>query len=171
MQNSEKALRDVSNNTPADVADYLERIPEASAREFLQRLTPVEIASITAELETDKAGELLHEFDIEKLVTTLLLLPPNRIADILPSLPAPTRESLLTRFPADLTEAVQSLLRYPADSAGGIMDSRVIKVRSDETVSEALERLRAGQGQRSGDVTYIYVVDLSEKLIGVVSLR
>lgn len=97
MQNSEKALRDVSNNTPADVADYLERIPEASARQFLQRLTPVEIASITAELETEKAGELLHEFDFEKLVATLLLLPPNRIADILPSLPAPQKTALADR--------------------------------------------------------------------------
>jgi magnesium transporter len=51
------------------------------------------------------------------------------------------------------------------------MDNRVIKVRAQETVSEALESLRAGQWMRSGDITYIYVVDAGEKLMGVVSLR
>ena len=149
----------------------LERIPELSARELLLELSPPQIARIIAELEADKAASLLVDFDSEKLVATFALLPAHRIADLLPGLPVLKKDSILTHLPAELSSAVQSLLRYAPDSAGGTMDNRIIKVRSDETVSEALERLRAGHSQRSGDITYIYVVDSGERLIGVVSLR
>ena len=171
MQKTEIDGEDIVHKSPADSADLLERIPESSAQELLRELSPLEIARIVAELETDKAASLLVAFDIEKLIAILALLPPHRIADLLPGLPAPTKDSILTRLPADISAVIQSLLRYPPDSAGGIMDHRVINVRSDEMVSEALATLRAGYRQRSGDIAYIYVVDSAEKLIGVVSLR
>jgi magnesium transporter len=162
---------DIVHKSPADSADLLERIPESSARELLRELGPPQIARIIAELETGKAASLLVTLDIDKLIATLALLPAHQIADLIPGLPAPIRDSILTRLPADISAVIQSLLRYAPDSAGGIMDHRVIKVRSDETVSGALEKLRAGYRQRSGDITYIYVVDSGDKLIGVVSLR
>lgn len=171
MRNKQTELQEVEYISPADLADRLERLPEDSAREMLLELPSAEAAGIIAELEKEKAAELLHGFETEKLVVTLQHLSPNQIADLLPKLPARARETVLARFPADLAAAIQALLRYPPDTAGGIMDNRFITVRADETVSEALDRLRGGVGPRSGDVTYIYVVDSLQQLIGVVSLR
>jgi magnesium transporter len=171
MRNNQIEAREFKNISPADVADRLERLPEDSARELLLELPTAEAAGIVAELEKEKAAELLHGFDIGKLVATLQYLSPNQIADLLPELPASMRETVFAQFPADLVSAVQALLRYPPDSAGGIMDNRFIAVQADDTGSVALDRLRSGPGQRSGDVTYIYVVDSSQQLVGVVSLR
>jgi magnesium transporter len=51
------------------------------------------------------------------------------------------------------------------------MDNRFITVRADETVAQALNKLRQGTKLRSGDVSYIYVIDAERRLIGIVSLR
>ena len=171
MPNNETELEDVGNTSPVELADRLERLPEEDAREYLRHLPPHEIAALIPELEKEKAAELLRDFDVTKLIETQRLLAPNQIADLLPCLPVTTRDAILVKLPAELSGAVQALLRYPPDTAGGIMDNRFITVRSDESVAQALDKLRERTKLRSGDVSYIYVVDTERRLLGVVSLR
>jgi magnesium transporter len=171
MHENETDWQEIGNSSPADLADRMERLPEEAAREVLIRRSPADIAAVISELETEKAADLIREFDGKKLSETLRLLSANQIADLLPFLPVATRETILGQLPADLAARVQALLRYAPDTAGGIMDNRFITVRADETAAEALNKLRDGAKLRSGDVSYIYVVDAEGRLIGVVSLR
>src|SRR6185503_844147 len=156
---------------PADLADRLERLPSDAAREILQRLPPAEGAVILAELDTDKAANLLEGFTGGEIVTWLRLLPPHTNADLLFALPLTRRKEVLAALSPDQSAAVAALLRHLPDSAGGIMDNRFIAVRADKTVEECLAGLRASSQQRTDDVLYIYVTDDAERLVGVVSLR
>jgi len=156
---------------PADLADRLERLPSDAAREILQRLPPAEGAVILAELDTDKAANLLEGFTGGEIVTWLRLLPPHTNADLLFALPLKRRKEVLAALSPDQSAAVAALLRHLPDSAGGIMDNRFIAVRADKTIEECLAGLRASSQQRTDDVLYIYVTDDAERLVGVVSLR
>jgi magnesium transporter len=72
-------------------------------------------------------------------------------------------------------ERVLSLLRYPEDTAGGIMTNDTVVLREDITVGEALARLRE-QLKRPDFINFIqmvFVVDdeARRRLRGVMSLR
>jgi magnesium transporter len=171
MPGNEAEWHDIETISPSDFADRLERLPGDTARELFLRLPPDNAAAVLGELEHEKAAELLQDTEAEQAAAIFELLSPNQIADLLPALPVTARETVLARLPAELSAAAQALLRYPPDCAGGIMDNRFIAVQVEDTVSQALNRLRSGAKQRTGDVTYIYAVDSSQKLAGVVSLR
>jgi len=156
---------------PADWADRLERLPTEDAREILNGLPAPKVAAILSELPSKEAARLLEEFPEDQIVAWLQMLPSHVAADLADSFPASRRKDLLAALPPDQSAAVMALLRYPSDSAGGIMDNRFIAMRADQTVEACLAELRASPRQRTDDVLYVYVTDDARRLVGVVSLR
>jgi magnesium transporter len=61
-------------------------------------------------------------------------------------------------------------LKYPADSAGGIMTTEVLTVPTDWSVGQTLEYIR-GVARVKETVYVVYLIDAEEHLSGVVSLR
>ncbi len=156
---------------PADWADRLERLPPEAARAMLNQLPAPKVAAILSEFPSKDAAPLLEQFPNDKIVAWFQLLPAPVAADLADGFPALRRKDLLAALSPDQAAAVMALLRYPSDSAGGIMDNRFIAVRVDQTVEECLAGLRARPEQRTDDVLYIYVTDDLQRLIGVISLR
>jgi magnesium transporter len=61
-------------------------------------------------------------------------------------------------------------LKYPTDSAGGIMTTEALTVPSDWSVAQTLEYIR-GVARVKETVYVVYLIDAEERLCGVVSLR
>src|SRR6185436_3781325 len=154
---------------PADWADRLERLSAEDAREILNGLPAPKVAAILSELPSKEAARLLEGFPDDQIVAWLELLPSHVAADLGDSFPAPRRKDLLAALPPDQSAAVMALLRYPSDSAGGIMDNRFLAMRADQTVEGCLAELRASPRQRIDDLLYVYVTDEAGRLAGVVS--
>ena len=66
---------------------------------------------------------------------------------------------------------VKGLLDYAEDEAGGLMNTRYSRLRTDMTVDEAISYLRRDARSREKTVYYVFVVDAQEHLHGVVSFR
>jgi magnesium transporter len=66
-------------------------------------------------------------------------------------------------------QEVRELLRYPPDTAGGIMSPDFVAVQEDMTVAQVLEVLRERVDAES--IFYVYVVDEQGVLKGVLNLR
>lgn len=165
-------LGDLIKLHPADLADQLQRLTPEEARDILPELPPALAAGALSELEHDPQRELLLAISPQKLSPLLALLPPNLVADLVPELPPGERRSVLDSMPLEQRRRVQSLLRYPPDTAGGIMSDRFIFLRDSMTVEEVRELLRAQvQDERSQDIAYLYVTDSEQRLLGIVSLR
>ncbi len=171
MKDDTNAFSEAPALHPADLADRLERLPRKAAQRVLRKLPPAEVAAILAELDPAKSARVLGGFMGREIASWLRLLPPHVIADLLLALPVARREEARAALSPDQSAAVTALLRYPPDSAGGIMDSRFIAVRADQTVAECLAGLRAGLERRTDDVLYIYVTDEAGRLVGVAPLR
>lgn len=78
------------------------------------------------------------------------------------------RERLFEALGAAEAEPLRTLLRYPDDTAGALMDPYVPTFPDDITVGEALRRAKAsGQGL----LYYLYVTDREQTLVGVATLR
>lgn len=153
---------------PSDLADVLAELDDA-----------VRVRAV-AELPTDVASRALAEMEAGEHPEQLLLavgpdyaadlveeLPSDDAADIVAELPPEEREAVLAEV-ADRSE-VDRLLRYPEDTAGGLMTTEVVAVRDDATLAEALEEVRR-QSEESDDLYQIYVVDNAGKLRGVVPI-
>jgi magnesium transporter len=157
---------------PADLADRLQRLSQEEAVALLQQLPTETAAAVLAEVEKEKLPDFLPVFPTPQLAEILQRLPSDEVVDLLQHLPATRRREALTALPPARAGEIKSLLRYPEDSAGGIMDDRFITVRDDMTIEQARELLRSrGQEERVEDVAYLYATDAEQRLVGIVSLR
>ena len=156
----------------ADLADQLQRLDADEARSLLRQLPADNVAAALAEVEEDRLPDFLDAFDTKQLSAILQRLAPERAADLIQHLPPIERREVVAHLPAEAAEHVRKLLRYPEDSAGGIMSNRFIALREDMTVEEVRELLRArAQEERTEDIAYLYVTNAEQKLVGIVSLR
>jgi Mg/Co/Ni transporter MgtE len=97
-------------------------------------------------------------------------MAPDDAADLLADLPDDRRQHFIDMMEKKDAAEMRELLSYPEHSAGGIMTTDYAWARLDDTAAEATERLRR-QADYVETVYYIYVVDRSERLRGVFSLR
>jgi magnesium transporter len=100
----------------------------------------------------------------------LELLAPDDAADILEDLPQEEAERLLNLMPASEAQPIRDLLRYGAETAGGLMTPEVLSLDQQQTVEEALAYLRRNSDHLEM-IYYLYIVDEEKRLVGVVSLR
>ena len=99
------------------------------------------------------------------------LLPPDDAADLVQEAEEDEREALLALLDEQTRREVLALLAYAEDDAGGLMNPRYARVRADVSVDEAISYLRRQARERAENVYYVYVIDVDQKLVGVVSLR
>jgi magnesium transporter len=155
---------------PADIAELVHELsPEERAAVFdaleddlaadtFEELHPSYQASLMLDLPDEKASEILNE------------MSPDDAADLLADLPDDRRQHFIDMMEKGDAEDMRELLSYPEHSAGGIMTTDYAWARLDDSAAEATERLRE-QEPEAETVYYIYVVDRSEHLRGVFSLR
>ena len=156
----------------ADLADHLQRLEADAARALLRDLPAEKVAAALAEVDAQRLPEFLGAFDTPQIATTLTCVAPDEAVDFLQQLPPAVRRETLAALPSDFAISVRGLLRYPEDTAGGIMSSRFILLREEMTVEQARELLRArAQEERAEDIAYLYVADAQQRLVGIVSLR
>lgn len=146
----------LNSATNQEVLYYLKNLPSPTAREVLLRLRS-DVA--TEALETmDK--ELFRELfpDIDVYTGTILLSRLNQS----------TINQRLKLLPDKRAGEIQELMSYPPNSAGFLMDTRIITFHPEDTVGGVLRRLRTLTDQR---LAIIYLVDDLGKLLGKTPLE
>ncbi|HEV8720310.1 MAG TPA: magnesium transporter [Candidatus Binatia bacterium] len=99
------------------------------------------------------------------------LLAPDDAADLIQEVPVEERDNMLSLLDEATRREVKGLLDYAEDEAGGLMNTRYSRLRTDMTVDEAISYLRRDARSREKTVYYVFVVDSEEHLLGVVSFR
>jgi magnesium transporter len=157
---------------PADLADVL-AIADDDERIEIVKLLPPELSALAlSELPEDQhPGETLAALDPDEAAELVDVLPDDDAADLLGELERDAQQQILSRLEDDeQRQDVVDLLRYDPESAGGLMTSNVVSVRSDDTVGGALDQVRQ-QAAEVDDFSEVYVVDAAGKLLGVLGFR
>ena len=163
-------MDDQNAKHPADVADQLERLPVEEASQVLHQLPPARAAQVLSEVDPDRRKSLVAELTTGELTQVVKEMPHDQAADLLADVPDPQRAEILAEHPG--RSQVVQLLRYPEDSAGGIMSDRFITLDADQTIGEGLQKIRGlGDSETTQSITYLYVTDAQKRLVGVVPLR
>jgi magnesium transporter len=167
---------------PAELVEAASRLRPADVVESLNDLPASASARVIAELPLDMATALFDEpeFDAKAAVFEQLpepvkpqifeALSADQQADLMREMPQAAQRRLLPRLDAGTREALTLLLRYPTDTAGGIMTTEYASVPVDWTVEQALRHVGlVGPGKET--IYAIYVLDAERRLVHVISLR
>ena len=157
---------------PADIAAILDDLDSHTSKALLQGFTNEDLADTLEESSPEVQQAILSHLHPERAADVLEEMDPDEAADILADMDDQVSEQLLTLMEDEEAEEVRSLLGYPEDSSGGIMTTEFTWVPEHFTVGEALKFLRSSEDALEDEfMYYVYILDESQKLKGVVSLR
>ena len=166
----------VEQQRPADAADTLEDL-ETEAVEVLQQMEDQAAAEALAEMETPLAISVLDDLvqeDRGVYARTLLeRMAPDDAADLLQAISERDRENLLRHLAPESAARLRRLVSYPEDSAGGLMTTDFLSLRTNTSVGEAIEKVRdVVETERFPQgMQHLMVMDDDDHLAGVISLR
>jgi magnesium transporter len=168
MKPLEALLRMFVELHPEDAARAFEMVKSDDALQLLRGL-PVHVSvTLLERVNTVAAGRLLDRLETERICTLLSEMSPRSASVIVHQLQEERREEVLANIANDKSKSLRELAKYPADTAGAIMEPRVASLPIDLTVNEALNRIR----KTPRDVLhYLYVTQRDGKLIGVMNMR
>ena len=153
---------------PVAAADSLELLETADQVAIFGRQPVSAMLPVWGHLSPDIAGRLLAAVPRPVAVETMRKLDPGQLARILAPLEEDEREDLLSLVAERIAKEVRSLLQYPPDRAGAMMDTNVQLFRQSGTVADMRARLR--QNRRPGR-TGCFAVDSDNRLAGWVTMQ
>ena len=164
------------------IGSVVEGLPAPDVADLLNELTLQEAGAIVTMLPAPRAVEIFDQPTLHRRSTILEELDPDRAARILEGLAADERTAivrhmgdnarrrLLPKLSAEVRTEVETLLRYPPRSAGGIMTTEFVSLHPEMKVGEALKHIRAVAREKEA-IYACYVLDADSRLLGAVSLR
>ena len=166
-----QSLRDVMETLPApDLAAVFEDLP-VEKLPVLFRLCPKDLAAdVFAELTPATQQQLIDGLTDTELKAVVDELFVDDATDLVEEMPANVVKRILAQADPATRRMINELLKYPEDSAGGVMTTELMALRPDMTVAQAMDAIREN-GFDKETINNCYVTDSSRRLVGVVSLR
>jgi len=172
LEGDEESLKALlSEYHASEIAILFEGLTQEE-REHIINILPAEMASeIISEMDHEIHPEkILENLNPEKRSEIVEELDYDDATDIISQLPQEQQDEILEGLDAEDASHIRTLLTYPEDSAGGLMNTQVLKVNSNLTKKEALDEI-IRLSEEIEEFYTINVVDSSNKLVGIVSLK
>jgi len=131
--------------------------------------TPEEIAQVLAQSDPAASAKLLSKIEAEPAMAALKLMGPQPAVKILALVPNEVRTRINDALPIEVRQQWALNLTFPKGSVGRLMDPVWAVFSPDLTVQQTIEELRILVKREF--ITYGFVVDEEEKLIGVLVMR
>jgi magnesium transporter len=145
--------------TPEERVEAFHLLGREDAEEFFLGLSAADLASLMRALPRTERRSWMR------------LLAPDDAADLVQFVPDEERNELLGLLDDPTRKEVTALLAYKQDAAGGLMNPRYARLRPEMTVDEAIGYLRRQARTNLEIISYLYVIDDQQRLLGVVSFR
>ena len=155
---------------PVDVALLFDEF-ESDRQILLFRLLPKEEAAETfVELDNDSQEAIIRAFSDMEIREVLDELYLDDTVDIIEEMPATIVKRILKNTDAQTRASINTLLKYPEDSAGSIMTPEFVDLKKTNTVEDAIKRIRR-TGVDKETIYTCYVTDESRHLICVTTVK
>ncbi len=155
----------------SEIAILFESIPLESQKKIIN-LLPIELASeIISEMNPEAhPEELLIDLAPEKRQEIVEELDYDDATDIISQMHEDDQHEILGDLDKEDAVNIRNLMTYAEDTAGGLMNTEVIKVDADMSKKQAIDQIIL-QSEEIEEFYTIYVVDHEDILKGIVSLK
>ena len=155
---------------PADIADIVDNLGISDSMSILNSLDDESAADAFEEISPEKQKTILTEMEKREAADLIDEMSPDDAADLLASISDEKKEEILQLMDPEESRELRELLRYPENTAGGIMTTEYASVKGNITTKEVMDELR----RIADDVEtlyYIYVLSDDETLKGILTIR
>ena len=178
-----QAIRDaVDRGDAADLTALLEPLHAADIADLLEQVAPDERRALVRLYDREFDGEILSELDEairedviaalspEVLTEAVREMESDDVVDLIEDLDEPAQAAILQALPAPDRAAVEQALTFPDYSAGRLMQREVVTAPEHWTVGDAIDHLRASEGELPDQFYHIVLVDPAHRPTGYVTL-
>ena len=178
---SKNLIAFLSSEKYAESKDVLNSLPAYETALIIESSPPKKRALIWQLIEESKEGEILKNLsnDVRETVLTYMDpeevaivtkdLEPDEIADILQDLPEQIMKEVIEKMSYQNKDILERVLKYPEDSAGGLMNTDFIVVRPYHSVELVLRYLRI-KNSIPLSTDNLFVVSRNNKFRGVLPI-
>jgi len=154
----------------AEIAHLLESLPREK-REFVWELVEPELqGDVLLDVNDDIREHLIRQMETSELVAASEGLEVDDLADFIQDLPDTVMQLVLQSMGSQDRQRLESILSYPEDTAGGLMNTDTITVRPNNSIDVVLRYLRRSRSRIPAMTDNLYVVDRNNKYLGQVPL-
>jgi magnesium transporter len=155
----------------SEIAILFEKLPQ-EAKERIINILPTDIASeVISEMDEEHhPEELLVNLHPEKRSEIVEELDYDDATDIISQLDKDQQHEILKGIDQEDASSIRALLNYEEDTAGGLMNSEIIKVNINLDKKDALDEI-IHQSEEMEELYTIYVVDDLDMLKGILSIK
>ncbi|MDR6941515.1 magnesium transporter [Mucilaginibacter pocheonensis] len=155
----------------SEIAILFEKLPQ-EAKERIINVLPSDVASeVISEMDEEHhPEELLVNLHPEKRSEIVGELDYDDATDIISQLDAEQQHEILKDIDQEDASSIRALLSYNKDTAGGLMNSEIIKVNINLNKKDALDEI-IHQSEEMEELYTIYVVDDLDILKGILSIK
>lgn len=155
---------------PSDLAEIISDLSTNDAASVIRHLDDETAADAFEHLEPEKQQALIEEVGPERAADIIEEMDADDAADVLADLPHEQRTQVLAEMEPQVAEELQELSEYEESSAGGLMTTDYMWIYPHRTVAATIDKIRE-LAPETEFIYYLYVLDQSEKMLGVLSLR
>ncbi len=127
---------------PADIADIIEQLNTTDRARFIRLYDTEFYGDILSEIDEHIREEVISELKPDVLAEAVRDLESDDVVDIVEDLEEEQKETILDALDEGDRVAVQSLLSYPEQSAGRLMQREVVMAPEHWSVGMAIDFLR-----------------------------
>ena len=139
MQHARSMLNELS---PAEIGHLLESLPLTERLIIWDLVDQDKDGEVLLEVGEEVRTTLIRDMSLQDLVNAAEGMDVDDLADFIQSLPDRVTTQVLTSLDAQHRELLESVLSYPEDSAGGLMNTDTVTVRKQVTLDVVLRYLR-----------------------------
>jgi magnesium transporter len=154
---------------PAETAHLLESLPPNERKICWPLINPDLRGEVLSYIGEEVRTDLMTDMDTADLINATEDLDTDDIADILQDLPDHIVQEVLRAMDGQHRRRVEAVLAFEEDTAGGLMNTDVITVRTDITLEVVLRYLRM-LGELPENTDSLYVVDHNDHYLGTLRL-
>ena len=160
--------RDFFQSYPAEAVHYIEELPSEQIAEVLNDLPHALSVSIWEMLSPVIAARVLANLDDKSIQQVLSRIDPNRGALVLSSLTDAERKRYLDLLNSHIVQDFERALSYEPDSAGALMNTRLVYYTRDMKVRDVVKKLRV---HKQTGFRVLFITDDENTLTGIVELQ
>lgn len=152
---------------PRDAARVLEKVSEEHVAALFTELPQQTSAPVMAFMSPENASACLGQMTVQSAAKLLAELPISFAARVYRLLAAEKQDAMLALLTENTRKRLRRYLRYPAQSAGALLNPKVDTLPENVTVAEAIHRIEQLGRTASCD---IYIIDDTHHLVGLIEL-
>ncbi len=154
-----------------DIAEFLGEVSDDDDVLKIFRLLPKNMcADVFSYIDSDLQEKLIQKLSDNEIHRIIEDLSDDDATDLLEEMPANVASRILANSSAETRQTINKLLQYKDDTAGSVMTTEYIDLKSGMTVDEAFASIRK-RAKEIEQINTLYVTDKSRVLQGVISIR